>query len=55
MKYEEAIKQLETITHELEVGSLPIDEMASRLKQANELIKFCKAQLLAVEQQLKAE
>lgn len=53
MKYEEAMQKLETISRELEGGNIPIDEMATKLKEAGELIKFCKGQLLAVEEQLK--
>lgn len=55
MKYEEAIEKLEAISRQLEGGNIPIDEMAAKLKEAGELIAFCKAQLLKVEEQLKAE
>ncbi len=54
MKYEDAIMKLEAISRELEGGNTPIDEMAVKLKEAGELIKFCKSQLLAVEEQLKS-
>ena len=42
MKYEEAIKQLETIVSQIENNELDIDQLASRLKEAQKLIKFCK-------------
>ena len=42
MKYEEAIKELETIVSQIEKDELDIDQLTDRLKEAQKLIKFCK-------------
>lgn len=41
MKYEEAIKELESIVSKMENDELDIDALGSQLKRANELIKLC--------------
>ena len=38
MKYEEAIKELETIVSQIERNELDIDQLTERLKVAQELI-----------------
>lgn len=38
MKYEEAIKTLETIARQLEQNELPIDQIADRLREAQKLV-----------------
>lgn len=53
IKYEEAIKKLEIIARQLEQNELPIDQIADRLREAQELVNFCKEQLLTVEQEIK--
>lgn len=45
MKYEESLKQLETIVSKMEAGEFGIDEMAEQLKIAQVLIKQCKDKL----------
>lgn len=49
MKYEEAIKTLETIARQLEQNELPIDKIADRLREAQQLVAFCQQQLTAVD------
>ena len=53
MKYEEAIKTLETIARQLEQNELPIDQIADRLREAQRLVAFCREQLLSVDQEIK--
>lgn len=53
MKYEEAIKTLETIARQLEQNELPIDQIADRLREAQKLVAFCREQLLSVDQEIK--
>jgi len=43
--YEEAMKQLEKITGQIESGELDIDHLCDQLKEAQKLIKFCKDKL----------
>jgi exodeoxyribonuclease VII small subunit len=52
MKYEEALTQLETIARKMESNELNIDEIATQLKTAQRLIKFCKDKLTQTEAEL---
>lgn len=54
MKYEEAIKELETIVSQIEKNELDIDELTVRLKEAQRLIKFCKDKLYRTDEKIKA-
>jgi len=52
MKYEEALAQLETIVRKMENNEYDIDELATQLKSAQKLIKFCKDKLTKTEEEL---
>ena len=54
MKYEDAIKELETIVSQVENNELDIDQLATRLKEARKLIKFCKDKLYKTDEKIKA-
>lgn len=45
LTYTQAMKQLEEIVGQLEDNSLDIDQLADKVKQAQELIKFCRGRL----------
>lgn len=47
--YNEAIKQLEDISRKISTGELDVDALADYLKQAKELVEFCKQKLQSVE------
>ena len=49
LSYTEAMKQLEEISRNISSGELDVDQLASKLKQAKELVEFCKQKLQAVE------
>ena len=53
MKYEEAIKRLEEIVSEIEGGKLDMDKIGESLKEARELIKFCKDKLYETDEEIK--
>lgn len=53
LTYEQAMKSLETIVSKVEQGEMDIDSLASKLKEAKELVEFCKAKLLKVEDDVK--
>ena len=53
MKYEEAIKDLETIVSQIEKNELDIDQLTERLKEAQKLIKFCKDKLYKTDEEIK--
>ena len=43
--YSEAIAAIDEILEQIETGELDVDELASRVKQATELLKLCKSKL----------
>lgn len=45
MKYEEAIKELESIVNRMESGEIDLDSMGKELKNAQKLIKLCRDKL----------
>ncbi|MBQ7057127.1 MAG: exodeoxyribonuclease VII small subunit [Bacteroidaceae bacterium] len=51
--YTEAIERVEEIVNELENGKLDIDDVSTRLKEAQQLLKFCKTRLNKVENDVK--
>lgn len=53
MKYEEAIKDLETIVSQIEKNELDIDQLTERLKEAQKLIKLCKDKLYKTDEEIK--
>ena len=52
-KYEQAVHELETIVQRLENNELNLDEMSSKLKRAQQLIKFCKDRLTKSDEEIK--
>jgi exodeoxyribonuclease VII small subunit len=50
--YDEAMKRLETIVKKIEDGEMDIDSLADNLKEAKELVAFCKGKLLKVEEEV---
>lgn len=52
MKYEECIKELESIVNKIENGELDIEEMSANIKHAQELIKACKDKLTKTEEEI---
>lgn len=52
--YEEAIARLEAIAQELEQEHTGIDQMAERLKEAQQLIKLCNDRLTTADKQCQA-
>jgi len=53
MKYEEAVKRLEEIVSEIEDNKLDMDRIGESLKEARELIKFCKDKLYKTDEEIK--
>jgi exodeoxyribonuclease VII small subunit len=43
--YSEAIATIDEILEQIETGELDVDELASRVKQATDLLKLCKGKL----------
>jgi exodeoxyribonuclease VII small subunit len=53
LTYIEAYAQLEALIEELEDGSIEIDQLAAKVKEANELIAICEAKLRRVDEEVK--
>lgn len=52
MKYEAAVKELETIVDDMESGQLNLDELTEKLKRAQMLLKLCKDRLTKTEDEI---
>lgn len=53
MKYEEALHRLEEIVEKMENDELDIDTLSAQLKEAQQLIKFCKDRLTKTDEEIK--
>ncbi len=53
MTYEEAMKRLEQLVSQIESGQMDVDSLATSLKEAKELVDFCKSKLLKAEKDVK--
>lgn len=52
MKYEEAIKTLESIVSMMESGKLDLDQLEEKLKEAQQLIKLCRDKLTKTDEEI---
>lgn len=52
--YEQAMQRLEEMAAEMERGETNIDEMANRLREAQELMKYCHEKLYEAEKNCKS-
>lgn len=53
MRYSEAVARLEEIMAKVQSGRIDIDELAGLLKEAQELVKFCRNKLYKVDEEVK--
>ena len=53
LTYEQAIDRLEQLAQQMEQGEVPIDEMVTRLREAQTLIKQCRQQLTKADEQVR--
>ncbi len=53
MTYAKAMARLEALVEEMEQGELDIDLLGSRLKEAQELVRFCKEKLYKAGEEVK--
>ena len=54
MTYSEAMTRLEEIMGKIQGGKIDIDELAGLLKEAQELVKFCREKIYKVDEEIKA-
>ena len=52
MKYEKAIKNLESIVSMMESGKLDLDQLEEKLKEAQQLIKLCRDKLTKTDEEI---
>lgn len=53
IRYDEALAELENIVSHMENDELDIDNIATQLKRAQELIKLCKTRLADADAEIK--
>jgi len=53
LTYQQALDELTTIVAELENESIPIDELAEKVKRASDLIQYCQSKLNATDTEVK--
>jgi exodeoxyribonuclease VII small subunit len=53
LTYENAMKRLEEIVDKVENGQMDIDNLSATLKEAQELVAFCRDKLTKVDAEIK--
>jgi exodeoxyribonuclease VII small subunit len=51
LTYKAAFAQLEILVDQLEEGSIDLEQLATKIKQANEMIEVCSKKLRAIEEE----
>ena len=53
LTYQQALVELEQIVEALEDETIPVDELALKVKRASDLIEFCQAKLTETDTEVK--
>lgn len=53
INYEQSLRQLEQIVAEMENGTLNVDQLSEKLKEAQKLLQQCKQKLTLTEEEIK--
>ncbi len=53
LTYEAAMEQLEKLAKEMENGDIAIDQLATKLKEAQQLLQFCKDKLTKADEEVR--
>lgn len=53
LKYSRAIERLESIMNDIQSGNMDIDDLSAALKEADELVAFCRSKLYRVDEEVK--
>jgi len=53
LTYEAAMEQLEKLAKEIENGDIAIDQLATKLKEAQQLLQFCKDKLTKADEEVR--
>ena len=54
MEYSEAFTKLEQLVAQIEDEAIPLDTLADKVQQANELITYCQTKLRVIETSVRA-
>lgn len=54
MTYSEAVSRLDEIMNRVQSGKLDVDELSGMLKEAQQLVQFCRNKLHLVDEEVKA-
>jgi len=54
LNYKEAYTKLQELVEQLEDGNIPLDKLAAKVKQANELIAVCENKLRQIQAEVEA-
>ncbi len=54
MSYARAMERLQSIMEEIESGAVDVDKLSELLKEADELVNFCREKLYRVDEEVKA-
>ena len=54
LNYNEAYTKLQDLVEQLEDGNIPLDKLAAKVKQANELLAVCENKLRQLEADIEA-
>jgi len=52
LTYEVAMERLETLAKDMETGDVAIDQLATKLKEAQQLLTFCKDKLTKADEEV---
>ncbi len=52
LTYEKALKRVEEIISKIEAEELNVDELAKNVKEASELLQYCKSKLFETEEEI---
>lgn len=53
LTYTEAVTRLETIVNKIDNGQMDVDSLAANLKEAKQLVAFCRQKLQQVDEEVK--
>lgn len=53
LTYEAAMEQLEKLARDMENGDIAIDQLATKLKEAQQLLQFCKDKLTKADEEVR--
>jgi exodeoxyribonuclease VII small subunit len=54
LNYNEAYTKLQDLVEQLEDGNIPLDKLAAKVKQANELLAVCENKLRQIQAEVEA-